>query len=238
MEASAASRWTSCARRRRRSAWSPLPRCGPGHERRAGESAGASRWSTPCAPGWAVVNAWSESFGPGGTLGRDSMHEVVLVHRLRDAIRLLNPDVPDLVREEALQAVTKDRSVMDPVRANRKPCSSSTRPSPTSSPRSSRMPSSTRPPRASSPGASAGSTRCSPGPNGCEPSPATSWPTSSGGVHRQGPARRRPAVGVGGGRARPARHRLGRVAGDRWAPERGDLMRTPPRQPLPSRPLA
>jgi type I restriction enzyme R subunit len=69
--------------------------------------------------GWEVVNAWSETFGPAGTLGRDSMHEVVLVHRLRDAIRLLNPPVPEFVREEALRAVTKDRSVMDRVRANR-----------------------------------------------------------------------------------------------------------------------
>jgi len=69
--------------------------------------------------GWEVVNAWSETFGSAGTLGRDSMHEVVLVHRLRDAIRVLNPDVPDPVREEALQAVTKDRSVMNRVRANR-----------------------------------------------------------------------------------------------------------------------
>lgn len=69
--------------------------------------------------GWAVVDAFSEVLGPGGTLGRDSMHEAVLVHRLRDAVRFLNPDVPEHVREEALQAVTKDRSLMDPVRANR-----------------------------------------------------------------------------------------------------------------------
>jgi len=69
--------------------------------------------------GWEVCNAWSETFGPVGTLGRDSVHEVVLVHRLRDAIRVLNPDVPHLIREEALQAVTRDRSVMDRVRANR-----------------------------------------------------------------------------------------------------------------------
>ena len=39
--------------------------------------------------------------------------------RHRDAIRILNPVVPNLIREEALQAVTKDRSVMDRVRANR-----------------------------------------------------------------------------------------------------------------------
>jgi type I restriction enzyme R subunit len=69
--------------------------------------------------GWEVVNAWSETFGPAGTLGRDSMHEVVLVHRLRDAIRVLNPGLPGHIREEALLAVTKDRSAMDRVRANR-----------------------------------------------------------------------------------------------------------------------
>src|SRR3954471_17675819 len=69
--------------------------------------------------GWEVVNAWSETFGPAGTLGRDSMHEVVLVHRLRDAIRDLNPDVPEFIRAEALQAVAKDRLVMDRVPANR-----------------------------------------------------------------------------------------------------------------------
>jgi len=69
--------------------------------------------------GWEVVNAFSETFGPGGTLGRDSMHEVVLVHRLRDAIRFLNPEVPGAIREEALAELAKDRSVMDRVRANR-----------------------------------------------------------------------------------------------------------------------
>ncbi len=67
---------------------------------------------------WTVVNAFSEEFGPAGTLGRDSMHEVVLTHRLRDALRWLNPQAPDAIREEALAAVVKDRSVMDQVRAN------------------------------------------------------------------------------------------------------------------------
>lgn len=68
--------------------------------------------------GWTVVNAYSETFGPSGTLGRDSMHEVVLTHRLRKALAALNPEVPDAAREEALTVLTKNRSVMDPVRAN------------------------------------------------------------------------------------------------------------------------
>jgi len=68
---------------------------------------------------WTVVDAYGETLGPAGTLGRDSVHDVILSHRLRDAIRSLNPDLPDLIREEALAAITKDRSVMDPTRANR-----------------------------------------------------------------------------------------------------------------------
>jgi type I restriction enzyme R subunit len=69
--------------------------------------------------GWSVVDAYAETLGLGGTLGRDSLHEVTLTHRLRDALRLLNPSVPDDIREEALAAITKDRSVMDPTRANK-----------------------------------------------------------------------------------------------------------------------
>ncbi len=69
--------------------------------------------------GWTVITAFTETFGPNGTLGRDSMHEAFLVHRLRDAIRELNPELPEHVREEALLAMIKDRSVMDLVRANR-----------------------------------------------------------------------------------------------------------------------
>src|SRR5262249_8037406 len=69
--------------------------------------------------GWTVVNAFSETLGPAGTLGRDSMHDVVLVHRLRDAVRFLNPEAPEQVHEEAIAAIAKDRSLMDRVRANR-----------------------------------------------------------------------------------------------------------------------
>lgn len=67
---------------------------------------------------WEVVNAYRERLGPEGTLGRDSIHDVVLTHRLRDALSWLNPQVPAEVREKALEAVTKNRLVMDPTRAN------------------------------------------------------------------------------------------------------------------------
>jgi type I restriction enzyme, R subunit len=69
--------------------------------------------------GWTHVNAFEETFGPAGTLGRDSQRDVFLTHRLRDALRDLNPLVPDDVRGEALTAITRDRSLMDRVRANR-----------------------------------------------------------------------------------------------------------------------
>ncbi|MEZ5374382.1 MAG: hypothetical protein R2704_16990 [Microthrixaceae bacterium] len=65
------------------------------------------------------ATAGSEEFGSAGTLGRDSIADVVLVHRLRDAIVRLNPGLPALVAQEALDEFVKDRSAMDPVRANK-----------------------------------------------------------------------------------------------------------------------
>ncbi|MBY6387325.1 type I restriction endonuclease subunit R [Rhodococcus erythropolis] len=70
--------------------------------------------------GWSPVDAFSETLGAQGTLGRDYQHEVVLTHRLRFAMRKLNPeDVPDTSINEAIEVLTKDRSAMDRVRANR-----------------------------------------------------------------------------------------------------------------------
>ena len=70
--------------------------------------------------GWTQVDAFQETLGPQGTLGRDSQHDVVLTHRLRFAMRKLNDaQVPDTSINEAIEVLTKDRSVMDRVRANR-----------------------------------------------------------------------------------------------------------------------
>lgn len=70
--------------------------------------------------GWATLDAFKETLGADGTLGRDSQHEVVLTHRLRTAVRKLNsPEVPVAAIDEAVEALAKDRSVMDRVRANR-----------------------------------------------------------------------------------------------------------------------
>lgn len=70
--------------------------------------------------GWSTVDSYNEGLGVSGTLGRDSHRDVVLTHRLRAAMRALNADhVPQSAIEEAIEAITKDRSAMDPVRANR-----------------------------------------------------------------------------------------------------------------------
>ncbi|MBD7957479.1 type I restriction endonuclease subunit R [Microbacterium sp. Sa4CUA7] len=70
--------------------------------------------------GWTPVDGFHEVLGPEGTLGRDSQHDVVLTHRLRSAMRKLNSEhVPDAAINEAIEALTKDRTVMDRVRANR-----------------------------------------------------------------------------------------------------------------------
>ncbi|WP_256979223.1 MULTISPECIES: type I restriction endonuclease subunit R [unclassified Rhodococcus (in: high G+C Gram-positive bacteria)] len=70
--------------------------------------------------GWIPVDAFHEVLGPEGTLGRDSRRDVVLTHRLRFAMRKLNPEhVPDNSINEAIEVLTKDRPVIDRVKANR-----------------------------------------------------------------------------------------------------------------------
>ncbi|WP_457207198.1 type I restriction endonuclease subunit R [Nocardioides sp. P5_C9_2] len=70
--------------------------------------------------GWTPVDAFHEILGSEGTLGRDSQHDVVLTHRLRYAMRKLNAEyVPYASIDEAIETLTKDRTVMDPARANR-----------------------------------------------------------------------------------------------------------------------
>jgi len=51
-------------------------------------------------------------------LGRGAMNEVVLVCKLREAIKKLNPDIDSEAIELAVTELTKDRSVMSLVRAN------------------------------------------------------------------------------------------------------------------------
>jgi type I restriction enzyme, R subunit len=69
--------------------------------------------------GWDTVNAYHETLGPEGTLGRTSQGEVVLVRYLRPALERLNPGVPAEPIQIAVDALTRDRSAMSVVAANR-----------------------------------------------------------------------------------------------------------------------
>jgi len=58
--------------------------------------------------GWESVYAWQqETFGPSGTLGRSSERDVVLVRDLREALSRLNPSLPEPVREQAVERLTR-----------------------------------------------------------------------------------------------------------------------------------
>ena len=66
-----------------------------------------------------TVNCLHESFGPGGTLGREADSEVVLVSRLRPALMRLNPGVPAGTIDAAVEELVRDRTSMGLVNANR-----------------------------------------------------------------------------------------------------------------------
>ena len=54
--------------------------------------------------GWESVYAYkAETFGPQGTLGRASERDVVLVRDLRAALTRLNPSIPEVGREQAIE---------------------------------------------------------------------------------------------------------------------------------------
>lgn len=69
--------------------------------------------------GWQTVSAMEETFGPGGTLGRETKGEVVLVERLRAALTLLNPGLPPEAIQSAIDELARDRSAMSLEAANR-----------------------------------------------------------------------------------------------------------------------
>lgn len=60
--------------------------------------------------GYEVVNAYEETFGGGGTLGREARTEFVLLRRLEAALVRLNPQVSREVIRAAITTLTEDRS--------------------------------------------------------------------------------------------------------------------------------
>ncbi len=59
--------------------------------------------------GWDTANCFYETFGPQGTLGRDTPYDVVLESKLRAALRRLNPGLADEAINFAVEELTKDR---------------------------------------------------------------------------------------------------------------------------------
>jgi type I restriction enzyme R subunit len=69
--------------------------------------------------GWQVATATEESFGPTGSLGRTSTREPFLLPALRTTLNRLNPDAPTQAVDAAIDQLTRDRSAMGLVAANR-----------------------------------------------------------------------------------------------------------------------
>jgi len=68
--------------------------------------------------GWEIADCYHEAFGEGTTLGRETSAQVVLESRLRQAIFKLNPGLSSGALDIAVTEITKDRTVLSPVRAN------------------------------------------------------------------------------------------------------------------------
>lgn len=68
---------------------------------------------------WEADNCFYETFGEYGTLGRETSSDVVLMPRLRKALEELNPKLPPVAFALAIEELTRDRSAMSPVQANR-----------------------------------------------------------------------------------------------------------------------
>ena len=71
------------------------------------------------ALGWQTMSAMEETFGAGGTLGRETRGEVVLTDRLRAALTKLNPGLPTEAIQTAIDELARDRSAMSLEAANR-----------------------------------------------------------------------------------------------------------------------
>lgn len=69
--------------------------------------------------GWQTADLLQEVLGAEGTFGRDNRQQVVLPSRLRAALEALNPNVPVAGITEAIDELTRDRSAMSAVNANR-----------------------------------------------------------------------------------------------------------------------
>lgn len=71
------------------------------------------------ALGWQTVSAMEETFGAGGSMGRETKGEVVLKDRLLAALTRFNPGLPAEAIQTAIDELACDRSAMSLEAANR-----------------------------------------------------------------------------------------------------------------------
>lgn len=71
------------------------------------------------AMGWQTTSAIEEVLGMGGTLGRETKGEAVLLSRLRVGLERLNPSFPPEALSQAIDQLIRDRSAMSLAAANR-----------------------------------------------------------------------------------------------------------------------
>ncbi len=69
--------------------------------------------------GWQTVSALEETFGPHGTLGRETKGDSFLITRLRAVLHRLNSSFPPEALSAAVDVLTRDRLVMSLEAANR-----------------------------------------------------------------------------------------------------------------------
>ena len=70
--------------------------------------------------GWGYVNCFHEfEQGGGSPLGRETPQEVILAQRLHAVLKKFNPDLPSEALMLAIEELTRDRSAMSAVNANR-----------------------------------------------------------------------------------------------------------------------
>lgn len=72
--------------------------------------------------GWEVQTCWDELFGSDAqgelAFGRETRSDIVLKHRLRQALEKLNTAVPTRIIQEAIDEICRDRSSMSDIAAN------------------------------------------------------------------------------------------------------------------------
>ncbi|MBI4682785.1 MAG: type I restriction endonuclease subunit R [Nitrospirae bacterium] len=69
--------------------------------------------------GYSYQNCYHEIVGEKGSLGRETSTDIILIPKLREALCNFNPNIPNEAIEQAIEELTRDRSVLNPVNANR-----------------------------------------------------------------------------------------------------------------------